>query len=90
MANQKERITTNENNIAQLRDSEHQLEAQVTVLTEKVNNLESRANEAYDKATLALSKIEEMGDISSLVNRIENIENILRNLIDFGLYDTNN
>lgn len=90
LANQKERITTNENNIAQLRDSEHQLEAQVAVLTEKVNNLESRANEAYDKATLALSKIEEMGDISSLVNRIENIENILRNLIDFGLYDTNN
>ena len=90
LANQKERITTNENNIAQLRDSEHQLEAQVTVLTEKVNNLESRTNEAYDKATLALSKIEEMGDISSLVNRIENIENILRNLIDFGLYDTNN
>ena len=90
LANQKERITTNENNIAQLRDSEHQLEAQVVVLTEKVNNLESRANEAYDKATLALSKIEEMGDISSLVNRIENIENILRNLIDFGLYDTNN
>ena len=90
LANQKERITTNENNIAQLRDSEHQLEAQVVVLTEKVNNLESRVNEAYDKATLALSKIEEMGDISSLVNRIENIENILRNLIDFGLYDTNN
>ena len=90
LANQKERITTNENNIAQLRDSEHQLESQVAVLTEKVNNLESRANEAYDKATLALSKIEEMGDISSLVNRIENIENILRNLIDFGLYDTNN
>lgn len=90
LANQKERITTNENNIAQLRDSEHQLEAQVAVLTEKVNNLESRANEAYDKATLALSKIEEMGDISSLVNRIENIENILRNLIDFGIYDTNN
>ncbi len=90
MANQKERITTNENNIAQLRDSEHQLEAQVVVLTEKVNNLESRVNEAYDKATLALSKIEEMGDISSLVNRIENIENILRNLIDFGIYDTNN
>lgn len=90
LANQKERITTNENNIAQLRDSEHQLEAQVVVLTEKVNNLESRANEAYDKATLALSKIEEMGDISSLVNRIENIENILRNLIDFGIYDTNN
>ena len=90
LANQKERITTNENNIAQLRDSEHQLEAQVVVLTEKVNNLESRVNEAYDKATLALSKIEEMGDISSLVNRIENIENILRNLIDFGIYDTNN
>ena len=90
LANQKERITTNENNIAQLRDSEHQLEVQVVVLTEKVNNLESRVNEAYDKATLALSKIEEMGDISSLVNRIENIENILRNLIDFGLYDTNN
>lgn len=90
LANQKERITTNENNIAQLRDSEHQLEAQVVVLIEKVNNLESRVNEAYDKATLALSKIEEMGDISSLVNRIENIENILRNLIDFGLYDTNN
>ena len=90
LANQKERITTNESNIAQLRDSEHQLEAQVVVLTEKVNNLESRVNEAYDKATLALSKIEEMGDISSLVNRIENIENILRNLIDFGLYDTNN
>ena len=90
LANQKERITTNENNIAQLRDSEHQLEAQVVVLTEKINNLESRVNEAYDKATLALSKIEEMGDISSLVNRIENIENILRNLIDFGLYDTNN
>ena len=90
MANQKERITTNENNIAQLRDSEHELEVQVAVLTEKVNNLESRVNEAYDKATLALSKIEEMGDISSLVNRIENIENILRNLIDFGLYDTNN
>ena len=90
LANQKERITTNENNIAQLRDSEHQLESQVAVLTEKVNNLESRVNEAYDKATLALSKIEEMGDISSLVNRIENIENILRNLIDFGLYDTNN
>ena len=39
LANQKERITTNENNIAQLRDSEHQLEAQVVVLTEKVNNL---------------------------------------------------
>lgn len=90
LANQKERITTNENNIAQLRDSEHQLEVQVVVLTEKVNNLESRVNEAYDKATLALSKIEEMGDISSLVNRIENIENILRNLIDFGIYDTNN
>ena len=90
LANQKERITTNENNIAQLRDSEHELEVQVAVLTEKVNNLESRVNEAYDKATLALSKIEEMGDISSLVNRIENIENILRNLIDFGLYDTNN
>lgn len=90
LANQKERITTNENNIVQLRDSEHQLEAQVVVLTEKVNNLESRVNEAYDKATLALSKIEEMGDISSLVNRIENIENILRNLIDFGIYDTNN
>lgn len=90
LANQKKRITTNENNIAQLRDSEHQLEAQVVVLTEKVNNLESRVNEAYDKATLALSKIEEMGDISSLVNRIENIENILRNLIDFGIYDTNN
>ena len=90
LANQKERITTNENNIAQLRDSEHQLEVQVAVLTEKVNNLESRVNEAYDKATLALSKIEEMGDISSLVNRIENIENILRNLIDFGIYDTNN
>lgn len=90
LANQKERITTNENNIVQLRDSEHQLEVQVVVLTEKVNNLESRVNEAYDKATLALSKIEEMGDISSLVNRIENIENILRNLIDFGLYDTNN
>lgn len=90
LANQKERITTNKNNIAQLRDSEHQLEAQVVVLTEKVNNLKSRVNEAYNKATLALSKIEEMGDISSLVNRIENIENILRNLIDFGIYDTNN
>ena len=90
LAKQKERITTNENNIAQLRDSEHQLEAQVAVLTKKVNNLESRANEAYDKATLALSKIEEMGDVSSLFNRIENIENILRNLIDFGLYNTNN
>ena len=84
MANQKERITTNENNITQLRDSEHELEVQVAVLTEKVNNLESRVNEAYDKATLALSKIEEMSD------RIENIENILRNLIDFGLYNPNN
>ena len=62
----------------------------MVVLTEKVNNLESRVNEAYDKATLALSKIEEMGDISNLVNRIENIENILRNMIDFGIYDTNN
>ena len=84
LANQKERITTNENNITQLRDSEHELEVQVAVLTEKVNNLESRVNEAYDKATLALSKIEEMSD------RIENIENILRNLIDFGLYNPNN
>ncbi len=91
LANQKQRITNNENNIVQLRESEHELEVQLAVLTEKVTNLESKADEAYERASLALSKTEEItNNVNELTNKIENIESILRNLIDFGLYDTNN
>ena len=88
LEHQKQRITNNENNISQLTTDEHNLEIEVAVLKERVNNLEGRVTEAYDRATLALSKIEEMGDISGLISRIEHIEEVLRNLIDFGYYET--
>lgn len=87
LQNQKDRITANENNIAQLRDKEQTLEVELATLNERVNGMDSRINEAYDKATLALSKIEEMGDISGLTARVARIEQVLNQLIDFGQYD---
>ena len=91
LTNQKERITNNENNIATLSDKTHELETEVAVLTERIEILGEKVTEAYDKATEALDKantiFENIGDGSELIERIERIEDVLEQLIDFGEYD---
>ena len=91
LTNQKERITNNENNIITLFEKTHNLEVQVAVLTERIDILDEKVTEVYDRATEALTKvetlIENIGDGSELLERIERIENVLEQLIDFGEYD---
>ena len=95
LENQKERITTNENNISELTDDLHELETNVAVLSEKVNGFEARITEASEKATEALNAVSELSDKlgnldpskGSVSDRLERIEEILRQLIDFGEYD---
>ena len=79
--NQKERITTNENNIADLTERVENLETGLGDLTTIVNNFDNRITEAENTANEALDTV------NNLVERIERIEQVLEQLIDFGEYD---
>lgn len=84
LEDQKERITANENNITALTE-------RVDNLTETVNTFDERITEAQNNASEAIEKvntlIENIGDGSELMQRIERIEQVLEQLIDFGEYD---
>lgn len=88
---QKERITTNENNIADLTERVETIETGLTELTENVNSFDSRITDAENNASEALEKVNELietiGGGAQLIERIERIEEVLQELIDFGEYD---
>lgn len=84
---QKERITNNENNIAQLMTRQDNLEGAMNNLTILVNSFDNRITEADNKAQQALDAIEGLGDITNIINRLDRIEAVLEQLIDFGEYD---
>lgn len=83
--NEKEHIATNTSDIADIKERVENLENGLSDLTITVNNFDNRITEADNKAQQALDAIEGLG--TSLSNRIDRIEEILEQLIDFGEYD---
>lgn len=84
LEDQKERITTNENNIADLTERVDNLTETVNTFNERITEAQNSANEAIEKVN---TLIENIGDGSELMQRIERIEQVLEQLIDFGEYD---
>ena len=95
LENQKDRITTNEENIATLVEKTHEMEVELAVLQERINDFDERITEATDKANEAITTVNNLtqiiGDIDtskgSISDRLDAIEEVLRQLIDFGEYD---
>ena len=85
--NQKQRISTNENNIALLMTRQDNLESQMGNLTTIVNTFDNRITEANNKAQQALDIVEGLGDMTTILSRLDRIEEVLEQLIDFGEYD---
>ena len=52
-----------------------------------VNNFDNRITEAENKAQQVLDAVEALGDISTINSRLDRIEEVLEQLIDFGEYD---
>ena len=88
---QVERITTNETNISNLTERVTTIEGNLQTLTETVNSYNERISAVEAKADEAIGKIDDLieniGDGTDLMERIEHIEEVLGQLIDFGEYE---
>ena len=95
--NQKDRITRNENAIANLEQRQSQLESDFDELSSRVDTFDSRIAEAEHKAEKAEENVnkllEKLGDIQSnehtVQERLVKIEEAITKLIDFGEYNIN-
>ena len=85
--NQIDQIVTNTNDVADLKERVENLENRFGDLTTTVNNFDNRITEAENKAQQALDAVEALGDISTINSRLDRIEQVLEQLIDFGEYD---
>lgn len=85
------RITTNETNISNLTERVTTIEGNLQTLTETVNSYNERISAVETKADEAIGKIDNLianiGDGTNLMERIEHIEEVLGQLIDFGEYE---
>ena len=92
--NQKERITNNEEDIDGLQERQQNLEIEIERLRNQVGSFDSRITEASQKANSALESINyvisKIGDMDSsnktIIERLDNIEHAIEQLIDFGEY----
>ena len=92
---QKDRIDRNEDDIDDLKDRMHDLELQMQSLTTQVSDMGDRvdgaAQDASDALTIINNLIQKIGDIDSsdktIIERLNRIEYVLEQLIDFGEYD---
>lgn len=85
--NQKGQIAANTSDIADIKERVENLENGFGDLTTTVNNFDNRITEAENKAQQALDAVEALGDISTINSRLDRIEEVLEQLIDFGEYD---
>lgn len=85
--NQIDQIVTNTSDIADLKERVENLENGFGDLTTTVNNFDNRITEAENKAQQALDAVEALGDISTINSRLDRIEQVLEQLIDFGEYN---
>ena len=85
--NQIDQIVTNTSDVADLKERVENLENRFGDLTTTVNNFDNRITEAENKAQQALDAVEALGDISTINSRLDRIEQVLEQLIDFGEYN---
>lgn len=96
--NQKERISRNETSIENISLSQSQLESRFEELSSNVNRFDEKITEALNKATEAKTIVdqlnEKLGNIedseNTVAERLEQLENAIANLIDFGEYNNGN